>query len=113
MSKQGHKNQHDLLPYAVIQAATKGDAEAISTVLQHYEGYIARLSMRPIRDPYPANSRTNHQMIRMQLPGAISTGPAGTMTGSSVGSASSSPSVRGLPFSSIMRLRIPPSPLRV
>lgn len=63
MSKQGH----DLLSYAVIQAATEGDAEAISTVLQHYEGYIARLSMRPIRDSYGCTKLCVDEAMRRRL----------------------------------------------
>ena len=35
-----------LLPYPVIIAATKGDPEAMNIVVQHYESYIASLSMR-------------------------------------------------------------------
>lgn len=50
MSKQNRNQGRDLLPYATIQAATHGNTEAISTILQHYGGYIARLSLRPARD---------------------------------------------------------------
>lgn len=39
-----------LLPYPVIIAATKGDPEAMNLVVQHYESYIASLSMRKLRD---------------------------------------------------------------
>ena len=39
-----------LLPYLVIIAATKGDPEAMNMVVQHYESYIAYLSMRKLRD---------------------------------------------------------------
>ncbi|MSS38305.1 helix-turn-helix domain-containing protein [Clostridium porci] len=39
-----------LLPYPVIIAATKGDPEAMNIVVQHYESYIASLSMRKLRD---------------------------------------------------------------
>ena len=38
-----------LLPYPVIIAATKGDPEAMKIVVQHYESYIASLSMRKLR----------------------------------------------------------------
>ena len=33
-----------LVPYPVILAATKGDPDAMKIVLQHFSGYIARLS---------------------------------------------------------------------
>ena len=39
-----------LLPYPVIIAATKGNPEAMNIVVQHYESYIAYLSMRKLRD---------------------------------------------------------------
>ena len=41
-----------LLPYPVIIAATKGDPEAMKIVVQHYESYIASLSMRKLRDEH-------------------------------------------------------------
>ena len=39
-----------MLPYPVIIAATKGDPEAMKIVVQHYEGYIASLSVRKLSD---------------------------------------------------------------
>ena len=38
--------ENALVPYPVIVAATKGDPDAMKIVLQHFSGYIARLSMR-------------------------------------------------------------------
>ena len=35
---------------SVIVAATKGDPDAMKMVLQHFSGYIARLSMRKLYD---------------------------------------------------------------
>ena len=45
------KNRN-LLPFSIICAASKGDAEAISQVLKHYEGYIITLSTRTLYDEY-------------------------------------------------------------
>ena len=42
--------ERGLLPYPIILAATKGDADAMKIVIQHYEGYIASLSVRTLRD---------------------------------------------------------------
>lgn len=39
-----------LVPYPIILAATKGDPEAMKLVVQHFSGYIARLSMRKLYD---------------------------------------------------------------
>ncbi len=39
-----------LLPFPVIAAAAGGDINAINTVLKHYEGYIAALSIKRLYD---------------------------------------------------------------
>ncbi len=44
------QDERGLLPYPVIIAATKGDPEAMKVVVQHYESYIASLSMRKLID---------------------------------------------------------------
>lgn len=44
------KIQH--LPFAVIVAAADGDENAIQKVLKHYDGYISKLSLRPMYDEY-------------------------------------------------------------
>lgn len=44
------QNERGLLPYPVIIAATKGDPDAMKTVVQHYESYMAALSMRKLID---------------------------------------------------------------
>ncbi|MEG2852353.1 MAG: helix-turn-helix domain-containing protein [Hydrogenoanaerobacterium sp.] len=43
-------DERGLLPHPVIIAATKGDPQAMSIVVQQYESYIASLSMRKLRD---------------------------------------------------------------
>ena len=48
MSNRTRNNQ--LLSYPVIVLAAGGDVGAINTVLKHYEGYIAALSMRTFYD---------------------------------------------------------------
>lgn len=50
MSKHSKKTRSRLLSYNTIQAASGGDPDAMSAVLRHYEGYIARLSMRQLFD---------------------------------------------------------------
>ena len=51
MSRQYRRSHQSLLPYATILAASEGDAEAISSVLEHYKRYITRLSVRLAYDP--------------------------------------------------------------
>ena len=45
-----NENERGLLPYPVILAATKGDPDAMKIVVQHYQSYIAHLSMGKLRD---------------------------------------------------------------
>ena len=45
-------NNARLLPFTVIQKAAGGDVEAINTVLKHYAGYIAKLSLPELYDEY-------------------------------------------------------------
>lgn len=40
-----------LLPYSIIEAAATGNAEAVNIVLNHYKGYIAKLSLVGGKDP--------------------------------------------------------------
>lgn len=44
------KPERGLLPYPIILAATKGDPDAMKTVMQHFSGYIASLSIRKLYD---------------------------------------------------------------
>lgn len=49
--KQEQKN-NDLLPFDIIVKSTKGDIEAINKVLDHFSGYIAKVSVRKIYDNF-------------------------------------------------------------
>lgn len=50
--KNKRTEERNLLPFHIIKAASEGDAQAIHTVLKHYEGYITRLSTRKMYDEY-------------------------------------------------------------
>ena len=41
-----------LIPHCVIERALEGDIQEINKVLKHYEGYIAKLSIRKMYDEY-------------------------------------------------------------
>ena len=43
-------SRYPLLPFAIIEAASNGDTEAIRAVVKHYERYISVLSKRTIYD---------------------------------------------------------------
>ena len=49
MGKTGNTEQdeHGLLPYPVIIAATKGDPEAMQIVVHHYDSYIEQKYQMP------------------------------------------------------------------
>ena len=40
------------IPFAVIVAATNGDEAAIQKILDFYDGYISKLSLRKLYDEY-------------------------------------------------------------
>lgn len=74
MSNPRRKPRHSLVPYTTIRAASSGDTEAINSVLQHYDSYIARLSLRPMRD---RNGRTQlrvDEVMRRRLEIKLITG---------------------------------------
>lgn len=50
-NKSVHK-VNGLLPYPVIVSASQGDILAMEMVLNHYEPYIAKLSMRTVYDGF-------------------------------------------------------------
>ena len=60
-------NNARLLPFTVIQKAAGGDVEAINTVLKHYAGYIAKLSLRELYDEYG----NPHEIVLKNLREAI------------------------------------------
>lgn len=41
-----------LLPFEIIAKSTKGDVESINKVLNHFSGYIAKMSVRKIYDDF-------------------------------------------------------------
>ena len=69
------QDERGLLPYPVIIAATKGDPEAMQIVIQHYDSYIASLSMRKLRDErgnsYYGIDEDIHDRLRSKLMRAV------------------------------------------
>ena len=68
-------DERGLLPYPLIAAARTGDPEAISAVLRHYEGQMAALSTRKLRDErgntYYGIDRDIYDRLRSRLIRAI------------------------------------------
>ena len=52
MTKGQYQKHAEMLPFEVIAAATQGDTDALCKVLEHYDGYIAKLCTRLVRDDY-------------------------------------------------------------
>lgn len=50
MNGTNTNDEHGLLPYPVIIAATKGDTDAMKIVMRHYASYINYLSVKKLRD---------------------------------------------------------------
>jgi len=67
MRNNNNFSNYKLLPFDTIKAATQGDFEAMSAVMRHYGGYIATLSMRPIRDADGIERYSIDEVIRSEL----------------------------------------------
>ncbi|WP_277406905.1 helix-turn-helix domain-containing protein [Lacrimispora xylanisolvens] len=44
------KTTYPMIPFSDIVAATDGDIETINQIVKHYSGYIAKRSLRPMKD---------------------------------------------------------------
>jgi len=60
-------SKYKLLPFATIEAATTGDINAMSAVNRHFGGYIATLSVRPMRDADGNEKYAVDETIRREL----------------------------------------------
>ena len=68
MKRKGKQTKNvNLLPFHIIKAASEGDAEAIQTVLKHYEAYIAKLSTRKMYDEFGQTNYCVDETLRRRL----------------------------------------------
>ncbi|MFP3153919.1 helix-turn-helix domain-containing protein [Lachnospiraceae bacterium ZAX-1] len=56
-----------LLPFYVIKATADGDTDAIATVLEHFDGYIAALSTKRLYDEYGNSYMCVDESLRAEL----------------------------------------------
>ena len=56
-----------LISLCVIERALEGDIQAINKVLKHYEGYIAKLSIRKMYDEYGRVHNCVDETLRRRL----------------------------------------------
>ena len=55
------------IPFWVIERALEGDIQAINKILKHYEGYIAKLSVRKMYDEYGCIHYCVDETLRRRL----------------------------------------------
>ena len=67
MEKKNQVKKADLLPFHIIKAASEGDVEAINTVVDHYEGYIIKLSIRKMYDEFGQTHYCIDETLRRRL----------------------------------------------
>jgi len=63
------RTTYPMIPFPVIVAATDGDTEAINQIVKHYRGYIAKRSLRPMKDEYG----NQHMVVDETLRGRLET----------------------------------------
>lgn len=71
MTKGQYQKHAEMLPFEVIAAATQGDTDALCKVLEHYDGYIAKLCTRLVRDEhgnsYPMVDEEMRNRLKIRL----------------------------------------------
>jgi len=56
-----------MIPFSVIVAATDGDIEAVNQIVKHYGGYIAKRSLRPMKDEYGNQHMVVDETLRRRM----------------------------------------------
>jgi len=56
-----------MIPFSVIVAATDGDIEAVNQIVKHYSGYIAKRSLRPMKDEYGNQHMVVDETLRRRI----------------------------------------------
>ncbi|MFB5368986.1 helix-turn-helix domain-containing protein [Enterococcus faecalis] len=61
------KKTYPMAPFPLIVKATDGDIEAINHILKHYKGYIAKRSLRLMKDEYGHQSMVVDEVLRGRM----------------------------------------------
>lgn len=61
------KTTYPMIPFPVIVAATDGDIEAVNRIVKHYGGYIAKRSLRPMKDEYGNQHMVVDETLRHRM----------------------------------------------
>lgn len=56
-----------MIPFPVIAAAIDGDIEAVNQIIKHYTAYIAKRSLRPVKDEYGNQYVVVDEVLRRRL----------------------------------------------
>ena len=61
------KTTYPMIPFSVIVAATDGDIETVNQIVKHYGGYIAKRSLRPMKDEYGNQHMVVDETLRRRI----------------------------------------------
>ena len=61
------KTTYPMVSFPVIVAATDGDIEAVNQIVKHYGGYIAKRSLRPMKDEYGNQHMVVDETLRRRI----------------------------------------------
>lgn len=61
------KKTYPMVSFPLIVKATDGDIEAINHIIKHYAGYIAKRSLRLMRDEYGNQSMVVDEALRGRM----------------------------------------------
>ena len=61
------KTTYSMSPFPVIVAATDGDTEAINQIVKHYSGFIAKRSLRSMKDEYGNQHMVVDETLRRRM----------------------------------------------
>ncbi|MHA3224820.1 helix-turn-helix domain-containing protein [Globicatella sulfidifaciens] len=61
------RKAYQMIPFSLIVKATDGDTEAIHYILKHYKGYIAKRSLRLMKDEYGHQSMVIDEILRGRM----------------------------------------------
>ena len=61
------KKNYSLVPFPLIVKATDGNAQAINQIIRHYRGYMAKRSLRLMKDEYGNQSMVVDEVLRGRM----------------------------------------------
>jgi hypothetical protein len=61
------KTTYPMVSFPIIVAATDGDIEAVNQIVKHYGGYIAKRSLRPMKDEYGNQHMVVDETLRCRI----------------------------------------------